>query len=134
MNRFEFNPLTQQFDLVTNTRSIFIAGQTLERQRIVTLDSNTQLIHADHTNLTHAGRVIGLTLESATLGESIEVHSFGLVSEPSWNWDITQPSVFLSNAGQITQTPPTSGFINVIGHVASATQLFINIQSPINLA
>lgn len=133
MNRFEFNPLTHQFDLVSNASSTFTAGQDLEEKRIVTLNANAQLIYADHANLTHAGRIIGLTLESVPLGEVTEVHSFGLITNPSWNWNLTQPSVFLSTIGQITQTPPISGFINVVGHVISATQLFISVQSPINL-
>lgn len=106
----------------------FMAGESLVSHRMVTLNASSQVIHADHTEIDHAGKIIGLTLGSAVADAEITVCSFGLVTEASWSWDITKPNIFLSTTGQITQTPPTSGFACVIGYAVSATQLFVRIQ------
>ena len=116
-----------------DTGVVFIAGETLGGHRMVSLDADSKAVYADNTDPTHAGRVIGLTLGSAVVGTEVTVRSFGLVTEPSWSWDVTKPRLFLATTGQITQTPPTSGFVCVIGYVVSAAQLFITIQPSINL-
>lgn len=135
MIRRLYNPLTRKLDLINDpAANPMVAGQRLFASRAVTLDGNAQVIHADHTNLDHAGGVIGLTSGGAESGKQVIVVSFGVVADPSWSWDITKPSVFLSTSGQLTQTPPISGFFCVLGYALSATQLSINIKPPINLA
>lgn len=108
----------------------FIAGEFLDSYRMVTLNASSQAIYADHTEISHARRVAGLTMGSAAAAAEVMVRSFGLVTNSSWSWDLSTPSVFLAATGQITQIPPTSGFVCVIGYAVSATQLFIRIQPP----
>lgn len=113
--------------------AILVAGETLGGHRMLTLNDASQAIYADHTTPSHAGKIVGLSLGSAVSGADVTVRLFGLITESSWQWDVTRPRVFLSSAGQMTQTPPASGFVCVIGHVISETQLFIRIQPSITL-
>ena len=112
--------------------NLFVAGETLGGHRMVTLNADTQAIHADNTNTSHAGRVVGLTLGSAVAGAEVVVRHFGLIQETSWQWDRARPRVFLSTTGLITQTVPDTGFVCAIGYVVSVTQLFITIQPSIH--
>lgn len=134
MAQFEFNPLARHLDLVNNpARLSLIAGAVVGGQRIVTLNNQGEVIHADHTVANHAGRICGLTSHSAVAGAEVTVYSFGLVEDPTWQWDTGKPRLFLSTNGTMTQTVPTAGFVCVVGYCVSATQLFIDIQPVINL-
>lgn len=134
MELFKKNPLADQFDMVSDSSiNKFVAGQALAQYRIVVLDTDARMVYADHKNVSHAGKIIGLTMADAAMDAVIVVRSFGLVENPSWNWNIIKPNVFLSTNGNITQTPPTSGFACVIGSAVSAERLLIRIQPSTTL-
>jgi hypothetical protein len=134
MAQWQFNPLTERLDLVNRDLDLTLtAGATLGGQRVVTLNSQGELIHADHANANHAGRICGLTLTSALPGSLVTVRSFGLLEDPSWHWDTSRPRLFLYSNGTITQSVPASGFLCVLGFCLSETQLFIDIQPAIQL-
>ena len=111
----------------------FTAAEDLGGHRLVVLDSSGQAAYADQTNLYHAGRVLGLTTGSAVSGAVATIQTFGEISESSWNWNPVLARVFLSTNGLLTQTPPTSGFLCVVGFPISATRLFIDVQPPVQL-
>lgn len=112
----------------SDTTHALVAGEALARYRMVVLNAAAKVIHADHTELAHAGHLVGITVDAAAVDEEVRVCSFGVVSNLDWAWEMTQPAVFLATSGQLSQTPPTSGFSCVVGHVFSETQLFIRIQ------
>lgn len=112
----------------------FIAGENLGGLRLVTLDMTWQAVYADQAQPSHAGRILGLTLGSAVQGATVTVRRFGLVSDPSWNWNPAQGPVFLTGTGQLTQTPPTTGFLCVVSIPVSATELFLHIHPAIQLS
>ena len=114
--------------------NLFVAGAVMGGHRVVTLDAHSQAIYADNSDVTHADRVVGLTLASTLAGAEVTVQSFGPVTEPSWQWDRAKSRLFLSNAGQMTQLLPVSGFVCVIGYVISETQIFVTIQPSIHRA
>ncbi|MBF0583096.1 MAG: hypothetical protein HQL80_02535 [Magnetococcales bacterium] len=88
MDQFKFNPLTRHLERVDNTiETPFTAGAQVGGHRIVTLDSQGNVIHADHTTPGHAGKICGLTLTSAGIGDRVVVCSYGLLENSSWLWD-----------------------------------------------
>lgn len=134
MYQFASNPFTHRLDLVNDrTCTLFVAGEAVGGHRIVTLNNQGEVIHADRTIPGHAGRLCGLTLASAVAGAPVAVQSHGLVTDPSWQWDVSKPRLFLSTQGTLTQTVPTSGFLCVVGFCVSETQLFVDIQPAIQL-
>jgi len=101
-------------------------------QRFVTGNINGTVSYADATNLSHLGRVIGITLNAASDGDDVEVLIFGYVEFNGWDFDISAP-VYLSTEGLVTQTQPTTGFSQIVGFAESPTKLFINLREPIIL-
>ena len=107
------------------------AGVDLGGQRVVVISSGNA-VYADNTDSTHTNKVLGITTGAATNGQSVMIQSHGEMVEPSWTWTLNQP-VFLSTNGLLTQTPPTTGFSQIVGFPTSATSLFINIREPLTL-
>jgi len=101
-----------------------------ERFVIGNLDGTVS--YADATNLSHLGRVVGISLNAASDGDDVEVLIFGYIEFNGWNFDISAP-VYLSTDGLITQTQPTTGFSQIVGFAESPTRLFINLREPIIL-
>lgn len=105
-----------------------IAGSVLGGNRAVTLSSNNTLVYPDVVSPTSF--LLGLTTGSAVLGSLREVQITGTQTEPSWNWTPGLP-VFVSTNGVLTQTPPQSGQVLIIGWAAGPTKLVIDKQPPI---
>ena len=101
--------------------------------RAVTLNEEGKVIYASNDVLTHANRILGISLNAALEDDLIEVQKLGEVVEPSWNWNTTDP-VYLSTDGHLTQVAPNgAAFSVVIGFPVSSTTLFLNIGIPIIL-
>lgn len=108
------------------------AGVALGGHRVV-IESLGSLYYADTTNLAHVNRVVGLTLNACSLGQSVVYVKDGLVTEPSWAWNTSLP-VWLSTNGLLTQSPSnTTGFVMIIGNPVSSTSLYVSLKTPILL-
>lgn len=124
-------------DLGTSERIQFTAVATggLNGHRLVTRVSGS-LVYADNSILAHANAPLWLTLGAAVADAPVEVVSYGVVEESSWNFTVGAP-VFLGGNGLLTQTPPDStnaAFSAVIGIPTSPTTLFIDRQPSVVLA
>ncbi len=104
------------------------ASENLGGHRVVTVEG----YYASNQVSTDKFKVLGVTTGAASIGGTATIATFGTITESSWNWTVGNP-VFLSTNGQLTQTPPTTGFRTIIGKPETATKLFINISEPITL-
>lgn len=111
---------------------LLTAGPAIGGHRIVLVDGLLAAGYASKDDLTHIGRVYGVTLNAAGAGEPVTVRTRGAIEELSWAWTPLAP-VFLGVNGLLTQTVPTSGFQQVIGVAITATVLFVNPREPIVL-
>lgn len=111
--------------------SIYTAAVILGGHRVVYLTSSATLDYADSTNPAHANLVIGITLDAAASGAPVSVQHDGLLIDPSFTFTVGM--VYVGTNGMMTQTPPTSGFLQVVGIAINATTLFVNLQEPIFL-
>ncbi|MEO5363964.1 MAG: hypothetical protein H7838_10130 [Magnetococcus sp. DMHC-8] len=111
-----------------------VAGEALDGHRVVAMNSQGRVVHADHGTASHAGQVYGMTLTSALTGGPVPVRSFGVLEDSNWRWDLSSGlSLFLSTNGILTQTAPASGFVCRVGYLVSPTRIFIDIQPSIDL-
>lgn len=110
------------------TELVITAGEALSGHRIIT---NTG-VYADKDTPAHLDIVAGMTLHAASAAASVRVRTMGEITESSWNWDATKP-LFLGNAGNIVQTPPTTGILLRLGRVNSPTTIVLALQLPIIL-
>ncbi len=77
--------------------------------------------------------VVGITTHAAEQGAEVEVAGTGeIVTEPSWNLVPDQP-VYAGESGRLTQTPPTSGWLRIVGVAQSTISLVVSLQVPIHL-
>jgi hypothetical protein len=109
-----------------------IADENLSGGKVVVMNENNKFIYADNTNVTHAGRIAGITTGAIMQNSDGMVIASGLLIEPVWAWNINEP-IFLGLNGALTQIEPTIGFLQVIGVATSTTSMFINIREPIIL-
>lgn len=109
-----------------------IAGENLGGQRFVIGNSNETVTYANQSDLTNLGKVIGITLTSASMGENVDVLLFGFIEFNGWSFDVSLP-VYLNNNGLLTQTPPSTGFSQIVGFAETPTSLFVSLREPIIL-
>lgn len=108
---------------------IINAAESIPGERIVTLNSSGLLV------LASPGRSIplGISTNAGNIGEPVTVRIAGRFQS---NALALTPAllVFLAASGTLTQTPPASGFSQVVGYATDANTLILNIQSPIQIS
>lgn len=105
-----------------------VAGEDLSGHRMVRIESGSAW-YASNADQSHAGKVAGITTGAAVATDPVSVQTQGLMTEPSWSW--TPGPVYLGADGALTQTPPTSGFLLIVGRAIDTTKLLIGIQTPV---
>jgi len=111
---------------------ILVAGVSFGGHRAGVLNASGNVIYADSGTAAHAGRVIGVSTGAAESGAAVTLRTRGEITEPSWSWD-TGLLIWLGLNGVLTQTPPASGFNQVIGFPVTAAKMFVDIRQPIIL-
>lgn len=104
------------------------ADQALGGHRAV-IATETGCNYADNTNPFHANRIVGITESAVGIGVLTAVVTAG----PIAGYDgltFGQP-IYVSTIGTLTQTPPTTGFVQRIGTATSATDFVVQIQPAI---
>ena len=66
-------------------------------------------------------------------GNAARVSVNGLVRSGGWNWTPGAP-VFAGKNGELTQTPPVTGFVQQIGIATGADALLVRLGIPIRRA
>lgn len=105
----------------------FTAAENINSTVPVLTDALGNVIKASNLNPTHAGRVFGITVSSALAGETVNIRMLGLLESPTWTF-VAGP-IFLGD-GVVTQTPPSTGFVQILGNAHSATKISIDLQQP----
>lgn len=112
---------------------IYTATQSLGGQRAVVAVDATHIDYADKDTSAHEGNVIGITMGAIASGAQGPVQVRLTITEPSWNWT-PGGLIFLGNNGLLTQTPPTAGFVMMLGTALSAIAMFVNLGESVELA
>lgn len=113
-------------------------GAAVQRNAGVTLSALTVVYELDGLvyplsawDGEHIDLILGVTLNAALEGAVINVQRAGDMDDTGWNW--TPGRIYLADDGALSETPPTSGFLTLIGSAVSATRIILNIQDPIEL-
>lgn len=107
------------------------AGDTLSGHKAVAIVSG-EAVHADKDNAAHRGLVRGVTTGAVIDGEIALIQTYGPMLEPSWTWTPNQP-IYCGTNGTLTQTVPTSGWLQQIATADTATLIFIDPKPVIVL-
>lgn len=107
-----------------------IAHTTVNAYRVAVFRADGRVELASPTNPAHVNRIAGITLTSATAGQTVRLRAARTVRFEGWAWTPGLP-VFLGANGTPTQTPPSAGFLQRLGHASAPDILTINIETPI---
>ena len=132
--------LNTNFDVIdaalaqaTSTLSVVRqASGAIGGHRVVITTSTNTVTYADKSEPTHVGRVLGVTTNAADDGDDLLVVREGRVEHNGWSWTAFLP-VYLSTNGTLTQTPPSTGFSQIVGFAETPTSLFVSLREPIIL-
>lgn len=107
----------------------YLAAKALGGHRLVVIEPDGRVDYGSCLDLTHPGRLLGLTLNAVVKGDRVSVQRAGAVTEPSWSWRTSFP-LWLGKDGQLTQVSPKRGFLCVVGvAIAPQSVLMANIQT-----
>lgn len=106
-----------------------VAGEAIGGHRAVILDAAGVAFYASQDDPTHMGIVAGISQGAVVSGDPVSIMAKGRLIEPSWAWTPYLP-IFLGTSGQLTQTPPTTGFLIVLGTALDATTMMVNPFQP----
>lgn len=108
-----------------------VLGANSTVNRVVAVQADGTIVHADKDNANHACDVIGVLKQSGITGQLVQVVKFGKLTGASLG--AIGDNFFLGNDGQIVTTPPTTGFWLSIGTQMAASEFFVSIKEPIDV-
>lgn len=103
-----------------------VAGEALSGHRAIAVVSG-EAVYADKDTAGHRGLVRGVTTGAVSEGGTARIQVYGPLVEPSWTWTPGGP-IYVGTSGALTQTVPTSGWLQQIAVADTATQIFIDPQ------
>lgn len=129
--------LNQQYlDLPDGNSNVItkIAPVSLSVHRVMIIDQNNSPGYADNNNVDHINRVVGVSVNSANAGGSLQIQQSGELTDPSFN--LIPGPVYVGSNGFITTDIPDEQdaiFLQQIGIATSATTIVINIATAFKL-
>lgn len=118
-------------DVGTRALVTLTAGALVPGHRVVMFDSLGRGVPADPTSPLYS--FVGVSISGANIGNTFEAQLAGLIEEPSFAFTPLLP-IFAGPNGTLTQTPPTTGIVQVVAVAQSATSILVNPQTPIILS
>lgn len=119
--------------LVVNTGSVIpnvlrqLATRDIGGLRVLLADQS----YADQSDETSFGKVIGISKGAVVTGEWLDIITS---SELNGFTGLTPNElIYLGSNGLITQTVPTSGYIQQLGVALTSTSILVNISLPVQL-
>ncbi len=107
-----------------------VAAVAIGGFKAVALRTDGAVEPADHDNPAHLSRVAGVTLAAAEAGAPARVCVDGPVRFDGWVWTPGAP-VFVGKNGDLTQTPPATGFVQHVGFAVGRDTVLIQIERSI---
>lgn len=112
-----------------NTTLLVTAARDIDPHICVSADATGAIVPASTTN---KSPVIGITSGSVSHGAYATIVTSGIFTDPSWTWVADNP-LFAGDGGILTQTPPSTGYMHVVGYAVSPTTVVVGIQQPIRI-
>lgn len=107
------------------------ASENLSALRCVAVFDDVAILLSS-TDPDGANRCAGITLTAALKDAELIVLSSGVLSDSSWSWIDDRP-IYCGTDGRLTQTPPETGFSQIVAIPLSATKILFKINEAITL-
>ncbi len=116
--------------LPTSVMLTFTAGETIAAYSAVRLGNDKKLYVSSNTTTINAVRTIGIALNGGSLNDNINVVCMGLITNTSWSWTLNDSIYLAANSVGLTNTPPESGVLLLIGQAISTDSVYVHISTP----
>ena len=103
------------------------AATALSGQRAVSLNGAGEVVYFNPAQ----PDVVGVTTEAVASGP-VSVQIQDVLEEPSWSWAPGLP-VYAGTNGVLSQTPPSSGYLVVVGVALTPTKMRIEPEPPVSM-
>ena len=100
--------------------------------QVVYMTSTETVLAANANNPTHAGRIVGIALETKPTGQKVLVSRGGSVNNPAWSLTPGQ-RYYLQAGGELGENTEGLQFIQKVGVADATTRLLIQIEPPVRL-
>ncbi len=107
-----------------------VAATAIGAYRAVAFRADDTVELADHESADHVARLAGITTVSSVEGGAVRVCVDGTVRFDGWNWLPGAP-VYVGRAGEHSQIPPASGFIQHIGFAIGRDAILVQVERSI---
>jgi len=104
------------------------AGAVISGDRAIAFANDGRLVHANSSDAAHAGAYAGISLGAAQVNAQVQYQRTGTLTAGFWTW--TPGLVFVGLDGQLTQVPPTSGYVLAVGWAVNATTIDLKPGVP----
>lgn len=127
------HPSNHPISMITGLVDSYTAGiGGINAGQVVFVTTTNTVQAANSSNVTHAGRVVGIASATTAESDTVRVQKAGSIICPVWN--LTPGNIYyLGAGGDIASTPPTTGFVQKIGVAETSTKLVIQIEPAILL-
>lgn len=118
--------------LISSNPGLFLrrAGEDLSSHRVVYIGDDN-LFYLAQTDDCRAF-AIGITVQSALEGEPIYARFTGELADQSFDWN--EGPIFLGPNGTLTQSPPSSGILRIVGTSAGRNAMRVTLDPAILLS
>lgn len=105
------------------------AQENLGGHRVITFEG----VYADQENLDSMYKIAGITKNASNINTYAKAYYSGIITEPSWNWEMGKIIVLRDNGHMTQDIPNNDGYIVSLGYPKSSNSMFVNIQMPIRM-
>lgn len=89
--------------------------------------TGTVVVHADITNINHAGRIVGIAKEAASAGTDVKIQQYGVYSNSAFNFSQTGSVLPGVNGSLSLSLDSNAAFSQFVGVALSVDTLFITL-------
>lgn len=113
----------------TPTDPTLIAGRNVSGHRVMKATEGLA-DYASSAIIGDANLILGISKGAALVGDPVTIQTEGMMTEPSWNWDVGVP-IFNGVDGLLTQVSATEGYSLVVGIPITPTTILVSVKQPI---
>jgi hypothetical protein len=118
--------IAREFFPITNLSIIRAANTSLQRYRVVKQIGEDHAGYPDVGLATDADLILGVTVENASIGNSLSIRLVGEIEDPAWNW--SPGALYCGINGELTQVPPSGAWQRQIGAALSPTKILVSMR------
>ena len=100
------------------------AASTIHGRRAVCADGGT-VYHPNLSTPSDSIKIVGISTQAASTGSNVPVQVSGRMTNPTWSW--AAGPVYSDDAGVLTQTAPSTGWVVQVGRALTSTTIEIDV-------